>query len=57
MGFDSANLDAVPFNLTKRPEELTLEEFLNLTELLTPYRAQIAEGAFDAGKARKKKTR
>ncbi|MCX6143569.1 MAG: 16S rRNA (adenine(1518)-N(6)/adenine(1519)-N(6))-dimethyltransferase RsmA [Ignavibacteriales bacterium] len=57
MGFDSAHLDTVPFDLTKRPEELTLDEFLNLTELLTPYRGEIGKGAFDAGKARMRKKR
>jgi hypothetical protein len=56
MGFDSANLDAVPFDLTKRPEELTLDEFLKLTDLLTPYRGEIGKEAFNAGKARKRKT-
>jgi len=57
MGFDSAHLDSVPFDLTKRPEELTLDEFLNLTELLTPYRGEIGKEAFDAGKARMRKNR
>jgi 16S rRNA (adenine1518-N6/adenine1519-N6)-dimethyltransferase len=56
MGFESADLDAVPFDLTRRPEELTLDEFLDLTELLTPYQGEIGKGAFDAGKARKRKT-
>jgi 16S rRNA (adenine1518-N6/adenine1519-N6)-dimethyltransferase len=57
MGFDSANLDAVPFDLTKRPEELTLDDFLKLTELLTPLQGEIGKGTFDIGKARKRKTR
>jgi 16S rRNA (adenine1518-N6/adenine1519-N6)-dimethyltransferase len=57
MGFDAAHLDAVPFDLTKRPEELSLDEFLDLTELLAPYRGEIGTEAFDAGKARRKKLR
>jgi 16S rRNA (adenine1518-N6/adenine1519-N6)-dimethyltransferase len=57
MGFDAAHLDAVPFDLTKRPEELALDEFLNLTELLAPYRGEIGKGTFDAGKARRRKKR
>ena len=57
MGFDSAHLDTVPFDLTKRPEELTLDEFLNLTELLAPYRGEIGKESFDPGKARMRKKR
>lgn len=55
MGFDSAHLDSVPFDLTKRPEELALDEFLNLTELLVPYRGEIGRGAIDVSKARMRK--
>jgi 16S rRNA (adenine1518-N6/adenine1519-N6)-dimethyltransferase len=55
MGFDAAHLDSVPFDLSMRPEELTLDDFLNLTELLSHYRAEIGNGAFDAGKARMRK--
>jgi 16S rRNA (adenine1518-N6/adenine1519-N6)-dimethyltransferase len=55
MGFDSADLDSVPFDLTKRPEELALDEFLNLTELLAPYWGEIGRRAIDVGKARMRK--
>ena len=57
MGFDAKLLDSVPFDLTRRPEELTLGEFLELTKLLAPISGEIGRGAFDAGKARKKKKR
>ena len=57
MGFDSAHLDSVPFDLTQRPEELALDDFLNLTELLLPYRGEIGKGAFNAGRARRRKKR
>jgi 16S rRNA (adenine1518-N6/adenine1519-N6)-dimethyltransferase len=32
MGFDESVLDQISFNLTKRPEELSVEEFLKLSE-------------------------
>ena len=57
MGFDAKLLDSVPFDLTRRPEELALDEFLALTELLAPISDGIGRGAFDAGKAREKKNR
>jgi 16S rRNA (adenine1518-N6/adenine1519-N6)-dimethyltransferase len=57
MGFEAAHLDAVAFDLTRRPEELSLDEFLKLTELLAPYRGEIGKGAFDAGKPRMRKKR
>lgn len=36
LGFSNEQLDAIPFDLTKRPENLTLHEFVSLTELLMP---------------------
>jgi 16S rRNA (adenine1518-N6/adenine1519-N6)-dimethyltransferase len=57
MGFETSHLDAVAFDLTRRPEELTLDEFLELTELLAPFRGEIGKGAFDAGKARMRNKR
>lgn len=38
MGFPDAQLDSVSFDLTRRPEQLSLEEFLELTRLLHPFR-------------------
>jgi 16S rRNA (adenine1518-N6/adenine1519-N6)-dimethyltransferase len=46
MGFPDARLDTVSFDLTKRPEQLSLDEFLELTRLLHPYRDLVANGAF-----------
>jgi 16S rRNA (adenine1518-N6/adenine1519-N6)-dimethyltransferase len=34
LGFNNEQLDAIPFDLTKRPENLTLDEFVSLTKLL-----------------------
>jgi 16S rRNA (adenine1518-N6/adenine1519-N6)-dimethyltransferase len=56
MGFDAGHLDSISFDLTKRPEELTLDGFLDLTSQLAPLRGEIGKGAFDAGKARKRRT-
>ena len=46
MGFPDAQLDALSFDLTKRPEQLSLEEFLELTRLLHPFRDLVGRGAF-----------
>lgn len=46
MGFPDARLDALTFDLTKRPEQLSLEEFLELTKLLQPFREFVDKGAF-----------
>jgi 16S rRNA (adenine1518-N6/adenine1519-N6)-dimethyltransferase len=37
MGFSADVLDAVPVDLTRRPEQLTLQDFLELTLALNPY--------------------
>jgi hypothetical protein len=34
MGFDDRALNSIQFDLTKRPEELGVEEFLYLSELI-----------------------
>ena len=46
MGLPDAQLDAISFDLTRRPEQLSLEEFLELTRLLHPFRDLIGKGAF-----------
>jgi len=45
MGFPDDRLESVPFDLGKRPEQLTLEDFLELARLLQPLRPSIAQGA------------
>ena len=35
MGYKDSILDSIPFNLTKRPEELKVEEFLFLTRMIS----------------------
>jgi 16S rRNA (adenine1518-N6/adenine1519-N6)-dimethyltransferase len=37
MGFSDDQLEAVPFDLTRRPEDLTLEDFLKLTKELEQF--------------------
>ncbi len=37
MGLDEKELAGVPFDLTRRPEELSVEEFFDLTRKLEPY--------------------
>jgi 16S rRNA (adenine1518-N6/adenine1519-N6)-dimethyltransferase len=46
MGFPDSQLDAISFDLARRPEQLSLEEFLELTRLLHPFRDQVGKGAF-----------
>lgn len=41
MGYTLAELDAVPFDLTKRPERLSLDDFLELTRLLHPLHSTV----------------
>ena len=41
MGFGDKQLDSIGFDLTQRPEELTLEQFLNLTSLLEPFKGSV----------------
>ncbi|MCI0707098.1 MAG: 16S rRNA (adenine(1518)-N(6)/adenine(1519)-N(6))-dimethyltransferase RsmA [Ignavibacteriae bacterium] len=41
MGFSEQQLDTVEFDLQKRPEELTVEDFLRLTSLLEPFEQSI----------------
>jgi 16S rRNA (adenine1518-N6/adenine1519-N6)-dimethyltransferase len=57
MGFSSNQLDAIPFDLTRRPEELSLDGFLELTGLLAPFGSSIGQMPFDSGKERKRKKR
>jgi 16S rRNA (adenine1518-N6/adenine1519-N6)-dimethyltransferase len=42
MGFADAQLNTIPFDLTRRPEQLTLDDFLELARLLQPF--PVAEG-------------
>jgi 16S rRNA A1518/A1519 N6-dimethyltransferase RsmA/KsgA/DIM1 with predicted DNA glycosylase/AP lyase activity len=56
MGFPDAQLDTVSFDLTKRPEQLSLDEFLELTQLLYPFRSLIGTGAFTLPRAGSKRT-
>lgn len=56
MGFTDAQLDTVSFDLTKRPEQLSLEEFLELTHLLHPFREIVGKGAFTLPGAGSKRT-
>jgi 16S rRNA (adenine1518-N6/adenine1519-N6)-dimethyltransferase len=56
MGFADTQLATVSFDLTRRPEQLSLEEFLELTRLLQPFRGSVGKGAFalpTAGSKRK----
>ncbi len=46
MGFADTQLDTVSFDLSKRPEQLSLEEFLQLTRLLHPFRDFGGKGVF-----------
>ena len=46
MGLPDAQLDAISFDLTRRPEQLSLEEFLELARLLRPFRDLVGKGAF-----------
>lgn len=55
MGFESQHLDSVAFDLKKRPEELSLSEFLDLTKHLEPYREDVNTATFDPGKERKRR--
>jgi 16S rRNA (adenine1518-N6/adenine1519-N6)-dimethyltransferase len=56
MGFPDAQLDTVSFDLTKRPEQLSLDEFLELTQLLYPLRSLVGKGAFALPGAGSKRT-
>lgn len=42
MGFTERNLEAVPFDFARRPEQLTPSDFVNLSTLLEPYSQTIA---------------
>jgi 16S rRNA (adenine1518-N6/adenine1519-N6)-dimethyltransferase len=42
MGFDESSLATIGFELGRRPEELTLEEFVHLTDLLKPHASQLS---------------
>jgi 16S rRNA (adenine1518-N6/adenine1519-N6)-dimethyltransferase len=55
MGFQPGQLDALPFDLTRRPEDLMLEEFLELTRLLAPYSSEIGTRIFNSGSPRDNK--
>ena len=46
MGFPDSQLDSLSFDLTRRPEQLSLDEFLELTRLLQPYRSSVGVDAF-----------
>ncbi len=41
LGFSDSTLDALTFDLTKRPERLTLENFLELTTMLQAYKNEL----------------
>ncbi len=56
MGFPDAPLDSLSFDLTKRPEQLSLEEFLELTRLLHPFRNLVTGGAFPLVRTESKRT-
>jgi 16S rRNA (adenine1518-N6/adenine1519-N6)-dimethyltransferase len=55
MGFASHQLDTIPFDLTQRPEELSLNEFLELTSLLEPVSNDLGSIPFDSGRERRHK--
>ena len=44
MGFDDAGLAGIPFDLGKRPEQLSLGDFLELTRLLQPLPRAVGVG-------------
>jgi 16S rRNA (adenine1518-N6/adenine1519-N6)-dimethyltransferase len=46
MGFSDAGLDSVSFDLTRRPEQLSLAEFIELTRLLHPFRDSVTPEAY-----------
>jgi 16S rRNA (adenine1518-N6/adenine1519-N6)-dimethyltransferase len=52
MGFQPGQLDALRFDLTRRPEELTLDEFLELLRLLEPHSSEIGTRIFNPGSYR-----
>ncbi|HTP12986.1 MAG TPA: 16S rRNA (adenine(1518)-N(6)/adenine(1519)-N(6))-dimethyltransferase RsmA [Bacteroidota bacterium] len=41
MGFSEGRLDGLPFDLTRRPQQLTLSEFAHLTTLLAPFANEV----------------
>ncbi len=41
MGFSEPRLDALPFDLTRRPQQLTLSEFAQLTTILAPFANEV----------------
>jgi 16S rRNA (adenine1518-N6/adenine1519-N6)-dimethyltransferase len=49
MGFPDSALSAVHFDLTRRPEQLTLQEFIGLTKLLQPFRDSVTKESLDLG--------
>jgi 16S rRNA (adenine1518-N6/adenine1519-N6)-dimethyltransferase len=57
MGFPDDQLDSISFDLSKRPEELTLEDFLELTRLLQLSRTSIRKGSTAIYKQPSKKMR
>jgi 16S rRNA (adenine1518-N6/adenine1519-N6)-dimethyltransferase len=42
MGFAEDQLDSLPFDLSQRPQQLSLSEFIRLTNLLTPHANDLA---------------
>ena len=56
MGFPDGQLDSLSFDLTRRPEQLSLDEFLELTHLLYPFRSLVGKGAFALPGAGSKRT-
>ena len=57
MGFHDAQLDAISFDLTRRPEQLSLEEFLELTRLLQPFRSSVGADTFSMPGAGSRRSR
>ena len=57
MGFPDSALGSVHFDLTRRPEQLTLEEFLELTRLLQPFRDSLSTESLELGGGKAKQRR
>ncbi len=46
LGFEERNLKGIRFDLTKRPEELSLDQFLELVQLLHPFKNEKVMSSF-----------
>jgi 16S rRNA (adenine1518-N6/adenine1519-N6)-dimethyltransferase len=57
MGFADTELDSVSFDLSRRPEQLSLGEFIELTRLLHPFRNSLSKEALSLAGAGGKRER